>query len=451
VNLDKSISPQLIAVSLLTFILCATWNIPHTIGIRYTASLALIGFMLWTKPNLLSFIKAQPIFLILVAYFLIHIFLISDNLTLSLKSFNQEWLKFIIFTLLGTTIGFYFSDQYNKDFFLWIGGAFSIPLLIHLFLFLLKSINESTLPYGYSGLSVSHGDLGYTALQSSIFLSIYIFSKNQAFFKKLFSLALLCICFLSPYLAQSRGGLIFVTFSTLFIFSFFWINRFKFNNYKKILIALPLLILISFFSIKIVSFTLSDKWQDIGNRIEIGFIGDPISIICDGTAVIYADLEQRNIPITQQLDNIITEINLGTATRITVARAGFDLVREYPLGINGSKDAYQIAISKNCLLPTINMANTHNGWLDLTLALGIPGLIIFIGVYFAYLKMGIDAIKNSSEKATLAGVGLSVTVIVWLLRGILDATSRDQMLEMQAFCLALFAGIIFSSKLQINK
>jgi hypothetical protein len=172
--------------------------------------------------------------------------------------------------------------------------------------------------------------------------------------------------------------------------------------------------------------------------------------MCNGTEEIYTELNKKNITITPQIEDTIKDINLGTAARVTVARAGLELVFENPMGLYGSKDAYQLAISRKCE-PTIKMSNTHNGWLDLTLALGIPGLIIFIGVYFAYLKMGIDAIKNSSEKAMLAGVGLSATVIVWLLRGILDATSRDQMLEMQAFCLALFAGIIFSSKLQINK
>lgn len=117
-NSNKTISKQLISILVLMLILCAVWSIPHTIGIRYTVALVLIFFMLWVRSNLLPFLKVQPIFLILVFYFFIHIFLISDNLTLSLKSFNQEWLKFLIFTLLGASIGLYLSDYYNKDFFL---------------------------------------------------------------------------------------------------------------------------------------------------------------------------------------------------------------------------------------------------------------------------------------------------------------------------------------------
>lgn len=445
-NSNKTITSQLISILVLMLILCAVWSIPHTIGLRYTVALVLIFFMLWVRSNLLPFLKVQPIFLILVFYFFIHIFLISDNLTLSLKSFNQEWLKFLIFTLLGASIGLYLSDYYNKDFFLWLGSAFSVPLLIHLFLFLIKSIQENSLPYGYAGLSISHGDLGYTALQSSIFLSLYVFSKNTDLFKKLFGFALLFACFLSPYLAQSRGGLIFVIFSTLIVATFLCLNYQNHKNLIKIFTIIFLLVFISIFSIKIVSVVLQGKWQAIGERIEIGFIGNPISIMCKGTEEIHNELRNKGVKIAPHLEEIISDVNLGTTARVTTARAGLELLLEYPLGFYGSKDAYQVAISQKCN-PNINMSNTHNGWLDLGLALGIPGLIIFVGLYCAYLKIGIDAARNRNPKIMLGGVGLSAMVVIWFLRGFLDATSRDQMLEIQAFCMALLAGLIIRKKI----
>lgn len=445
-NSNKTTPRQLISILVLMLILCAVWSIPHTIGIRYTVALVLIFFMLWIKPNISPFLKVQPTFLILILYIFIHIFLISDNLALSIRSFNQEWLKFIIFTILGGTLGLYFSNQYNKDFFLWLGGAFSIPLLIHLFLFILRSTEENLLPYGYAGLSISHGDLGYTALQSSIFLSLYVFSKNSHLFKKLFGFALLFVCFLSPYLAQSRGGLIFVIFSTLTIASFFYLNYQNSNNLLKIFTIIFLLVFTSIFSIKITSVALQSKWQAIGDRIEIGLIGNPISIMCNGTGDIYEELKSKSVIITPHIEEIISDVNLGTAARVTVARAGLELLLDYPLGFYGSKDAYEIAISQKCT-PIINMSNTHNGWLDLALALGIPGLIIFIALYSTYLKIGINATRNRNQNTILEGAGLSAMVIIWLLRGLLDATSRDQMLEIQAFCMALFTGLIIRKKI----
>ncbi len=439
-------SPHL-GIIFFTLILCSVWNIPHTIGIRYLAAIILICLLIWRKPNLIDYLKTQTIFITLCIYLLIHIFFISDNLTLAIKSFNQEWLKFIIFTLLGASIGIYFFSNYEKDIFLWLGGAFSIPLIIHLALVILKTIQVGSVPFGYSGysaLSESHGDLGYTALQSSIFLLTFILLGTQSKLKKSWAFFLLFCCILSPYLAQSRGGLIFVTFSILLITAIFYSIKLQFDKFKNIFLATVIAILICIFSVKIASIALPSKWVNMGQKIELGLIGDPIEIICSGNQKIVDDLNHRKIPITNELKAIVDDINTGTAARLTVARAGIQLLMENPMGINGSKNAYQLAISQKCS-PTINMANTHNGWLDLALALGIPGLVIFLILFMKYSWTGIKALKQADTYIIMASLGLIATATIWMLRGILDATSRDQMLEMQAFCLALFSGFIFQS------
>jgi O-antigen ligase len=431
--------------------LCSVWSIPHTIGIRYLAAMILIGLMIWKKPNLIAYLKVQPIFIALCIYLLIHIFFISDNLTLAIRNFNQEWLKFLIFTLLGASIGIYLCSNHEKDSFLWLGCAFSIPLIIHLALFLLKTIREQSIPFGYAGLSESHGDLGYTALQSSIFLLTYILLGTQNHLKKLWGSFLLFCCILSPYLAQSRGGLIFVTFSILLITTIFYLTQSKFNKFRFLLATSIFTVIICIFSIKVASIALPGKWLNMSQSIEVGFIGDPIDVMCNGLQKTTKDYQSSNIPINSELKEIIKDLNNGgTTARVTVARAGFLLLLENLMGLNGSKDAYEKAISEKCA-PTIKMANTHNGWLDLALAIGLPGLFIFLMLYANYFLMGYKVIKSDDHYLKMAGFGALVTSAVWFFRGILDATSRDQMLEIQAFCLALFAGIIFSRRLKIKK
>lgn len=436
-------SPYL-GIIFFTLILCSVWNIPHTIGIRYLVAMILISLLIWKKPNLIDYLKTQTIFIILCIYLLIHIFFLSDNLTLAIKSFNQEWLKFIVFTLLGASIGTYFSSKYEKDIFLWLGGAFSVPLIIHLILIIFKTIEVGSIPFGYAGLSESHGDLGYTALQSSIFLLTFILLGTQSKLKKSWGFFLLFCCILSPYLAQSRGGLIFVTFSILLITAIFYSTKFQFDKFKNIFITTIIAILICIFSIKVASAALSSKWVNMGQRIELGLMGNPIEVICGGTQKIVDELILKEIPITNELKAIVDDVNGGTAARLTVARAGIQLLLENPMGINGSKNAYQSAISQKCS-PNINMANTHNGWLDLALALGIPGLMIFLMLFINYSLTGIKALKQNNTNMMMWGLGLIATATIWILRGILDATSRDQMLEMQAFCLALFSGLIFQN------
>lgn len=433
----------LLIILFLTSILITVWAIPHTIGLRYITSLVLIGLMILVKPNLAGFLKKQPILIILNLYLFIHIFFISDDFSLSIKSFNQEWLKFLIFNLLGASLGIYLSKSNPKDLFLWLGAAFSIPLLFHIFLFLLKSVRENSIPFGYSGLSISHGDLGYTALQASIFLSIYIFSEKVYSLKKFAGSTLLLFCFLSPYLAQSRGGLIFVFLSTLFVTTIFFLSQNKFFKPKTVIISLIITVLICILSVKVISMSLSEKWLNIDQKIEVGLIGNPILIMCNGTEDIYSDLHEKKVPITPQLVEIINDVNAGTASRVTVARAGLQLLFENPMGLYGSKNAYQLAISSKCE-PAIKMSNTHNGWLDLALAIGLPGLVIFLLLYFNYFWVGVKAFRNKDPHLMMFGIGILATSVIWVFRGFLDATSRDQMLEMQSFCLAFFAGAIFS-------
>ncbi len=436
---------QLIAIFFFSFILLATWNIPHTIAVRYISSIALFFFLALEKPKILFFLREQPILIFLIFYILLHTVVISDNKVLSMQGFIQEWVKFIYFSLLGTYLGFYLSKNYAKGIYLFLGIAFCAPLVIHLSLLIERSVAQGYLAYGYSGLSISHGDLGYAALQSSIFLTIYIFLSKTFSLKKVLGIVLLVFCFLSPYFSQSRGGLIFAFLSTLLVFVIYLINKWKASNFKKLLTAICLLALAIFIAFKFTSIILGEKWQDLNERINIGLLGNPIKIMCHGIDEVKTVYQEKYKEISPRVEKIISEIDSGTTSRVTVVRAGLELLIENPLGLYGSKEAYQIAISRKCT-PTITMSNTHNGWLDLALALGIPGLLVFLCLYSSYLTLGIRALTSDHEPTSTVGLALSISVIIWFFRGLLDATSRDQMLEIQGFVMALMASLIFFLK-----
>jgi O-antigen ligase len=116
-----------------------------------------------------------------------------------------------------------------------------------------------------------------------------------------------------------------------------------------------------------------------------------------------------------------------------VARSGFHLIPEHPMGINGSKQAYQIAISQFCgKAPVIAISHTHNGWIDTALAIGIPGVLLLLIVIINYGVQGFRLSKGS-EPFNAIGLALFASAFIWILRALLDSTLRDQMLEMQAF------------------
>jgi O-antigen ligase len=107
------------------------------------------------------------------------------------------------------------------------------------------------------------------------------------------------------------------------------------------------------------------------------------------------------------------------------------------MGINGSKQAYQTAITQFCQQPpAILISHTHNGWIDTALAIGIPGAIILLIVMLNYAAQGFRMFQEEGRANPFA-IALFVSAVVWVLRGILDSTLRDHTLEMQAFTFAL--------------
>jgi O-antigen ligase len=116
-----------------------------------------------------------------------------------------------------------------------------------------------------------------------------------------------------------------------------------------------------------------------------------------------------------------------------VARSGLQLMLEHPMGIDGSKKAYQIAINQFCgKVPVIVLSHTHNGWIDTALAIGIPGALLLLIVIINYGVQGFR-LSRRSQPFNAMGLALFASAFIWILRALLDSTLRDQMLEMQAF------------------
>jgi O-antigen ligase len=121
------------------------------------------------------------------------------------------------------------------------------------------------------------------------------------------------------------------------------------------------------------------------------------------------------------------------------------------MGIDQSKKAYQIAITEFCgTNPKIFISHTHDAWIDTSLAIGIPGALLLLLVLIRYAQIGYHHLKENLPSSPY-GLALFSSASVWILRGFLDSTMRDQMLEMQAFIFALLLGLIISKSTQDTK
>jgi hypothetical protein len=434
-----------IALFSLLLALIPLWNIPHTIAGRYICEGFLLILAMTSKLDWKTFLGANKMLLIFFAYLLIHLLFFSTNYQQAFSNFRAEWMHFILFSIIGAGAGLIIGGYKSARVLLFFGIAFSIPLYIHLILFAIKGAFIQSIPWGYTGINEIHGDLGYTALQAIIFLFIYFLYGAKTFWMRVASMLLIIACISSPLLAVSRGGILFTLISIIFIsILYFATVPNKNSSLKNKILGLLMVPLLIFGAYQTSQLSNSSKWNDIYSKISMGFQGDPRLIYCQGILSLQNTLQSQGIVITPSIQKILDSVVDGDGARILVARMGASLTVDFPMGINQSKQAYQQALEATCSgAPAIFISHVHNAWIDTALAIGVPGSALLILTLLAYARQGWRALRRVDiPQVTPFGMALFASTSLWILRGLLDSTQRDQMLEMQAFVFSLLLGII---------
>ena len=420
------------------FLLIQLWTIPHTIAARYVCEGMLFILIFSSRLEWNLILGKSKLLVIFFAYLLIQLFFFSTDLKTGFKGFKSEWMHFIIFSIIGAGAGLYIARQNISNLLLYFGIAFLVVPLIHLILSLFKFVEAGTIPWGYWGINDHHADLGYKTLIASIFLSTFLFFEAKKRLLTWLSVLLLIACIVSPLIAQSRAGVIFVLLSLLFVFlTFIFITQLRRSFSLRDFFILMMCLIFVGLIVKIGVAADPNRWGGMVSRALLGFHGDPNLVYCNGIENLRSALLAKGIAITPQIEDGINSVKDGDGARIIAARSGLVMALENPMGINGSKQAYQIAITKFCQNPpAIFISHTHNGWLDTALAIGIPGALLLLLVMWNYATKGFGMIKAGGKINSFA-IALFISAAVWILRGVLDSTLRDHMLEMQAFTFAL--------------
>jgi O-antigen ligase len=435
------------------FSLIPLWNIPHTIAARYVCEAVLLILVFCYPLNWGPILDRSKLIFVFVIYLLIQIFFFSSDLKVALLNFKSEWMHFILFLLAGAGSGLLIAIKQMPNILLYLGFAFSVPILIHLTLFAIKGFSVRYIPWGYWGLSDIHGDLAYSSLQATIFLSVFLLCQAKQFSNKVLSVLLLFACVISIVLAQSRGGLLFIALSgllTWITFIFFTRSSNSFNL-KNVALAFLLLLALGLIT-ALASHHNPQKWLESPIRALSALKSDPFLGLCSAqnTAPLNDKSEIQTTLNPEQIE-ARARIMHGDSARVILAKAGFELSAAYPFGFNGSKEAYQQAIIKHCgRAPFVEYSHTHNAWIDTSLAIGIPGAILLLLVMLNNGWQGFRMTKQGNKINPFA-LALFVSAGIWILRGMLDSTLRDQMLEMQAFILAFLLAAAISYQPKISE
>jgi hypothetical protein len=174
------------------------------------------------------------------------------------------------------------------------------------------------------------------------------------------------------------------------------------------------------------------------DKVKAGFsIADPISTLCNGLSPA-EELAIRNRLVAKPpsyVQEVIEGVKGQDGGRVILMRAGIQLVLDNPIGLDGSRQSYERLISVKCNgTPLLHFANAHNSWIDLALALGWAGAILFLIMFLYFFRYSLMTACEMEFVPILAVLG--VLAAFWIIRGFFDTIYREHYLQMQALVIS---------------
>jgi len=303
---------------------------------------------------------------------------------------------------------------------------------------------------GFNGIEVMHGNLGYAStLAIIIFTTTWYsaFKKNKLNLSAISAVAIIC-CFVSLFIIRSRGAILF---GFLFLIITLMLNLYKNKSgqvakpngvtmkaFHRKLRVLVLLGIATLLAIGYKSVESDYRWHSMVDKIIAAVqIEDPLETLCNGLSVTDEIRIRNSIKGESQeyIDDVIFGLKRQDGGRILLMRVGIDFVLENPFGLDGSRQSYKQLIMDKCgHIPLLTFAHTHQSWMDLSLALGWAGAILFALIFLNFLAFGVQELGDSENIDLL--IVLIAMSLFWLVRGLFDSLYREHYLEMQAIILS---------------
>jgi O-antigen ligase len=258
-------------------------------------------------------------------------------------------------------------------------------------------------------------------------------------------LSVILLCLFSNILANGRAGFAFtiITVLMLAIFAIFFTKKsFDISIRKKMGLALAV-ILLGMVAIFIASKYDDGRWKNTISNLTFGFqVKEPLKAVCDGPQSLKNQFHESP-ELNGEVDTQINKFFIGDSSRILVALASLEVLKKYPLGIDGSKNSYSIAVDLACGHPRyFKVPHAHNGWLNMSFAIGIPGAVIYLLLLASYAKYAVSFRKEGNKNIYPEAVMLSSFAMIWILRAFFDDVHKDHMLQMQGFIMMLLFGYL---------
>jgi hypothetical protein len=425
--------------------LCAVFSLPGMIAIRYSLGVLLLSVVIFMRPEWRPLITANKIFLLFIAYLFVHFYFLGEHVPKDAYLINSQWLNFILFSFLGFGVGAACYKYKFNNLYLILGLAFATPIFIHTIQIFYQWYQSGLMPFGYWGIFPHHEMLGYAAVLTILFVGTDFLFYSATWPRKFLTTVVILLCLFSNIVANGRAGFAFSVISVLMLvfFAYYFTKKYSNISVRKQFSLAVAVILLGLFAVWTASKYDSGRWKNTISNLTFGLeIKEPLKAVCDGPQVLKNQLHDSS-ESNSEIDVQINKVFIGDASRTLVALASLEVLKKYPLGIDGSKNSYSIAVDLACGHPRyFKLEHAHNGWLNMSFAIGIPGAIIYFLLLLSYTKYAVSFKKEGSRDIYPEAVMLSSFAMIWILRAFFDDVHKDHMLQMQGFIMMLLFGYL---------
>jgi hypothetical protein len=422
----------LACLAIIALLLLSIWPVPHTIGVRNI--LLGIGFLMalfviWNKRRLFTLKKLLPtVFIfILFAWLLFHYFFLSMDPPAQLKELQSTWLRAFLAGVIAFSLAILLPRHPKWRICIYLGVL--VPVILYLYsYFQVVFFSKQMLHLGFTGLVDHKIVLGYVGiLFIAISLGIFSFWSNGN--QRSTVIQVLGGLMLVIGIAASLTSFVFVNtrngIGAFVILTSLWamVYLFKFIQSKKYLLLAIFLVVFTLLGGGAIQkhLSLNNQWNTLLADIKVGYQIDKY------------DHWQSNTKGYPQ-NELGTMVNISTYERTAWATAGLRYLSQNPMGAGLLADSFRKMAAKNGI-ESHSLRFTHSGWIDLTLAIGVPGmLLIFLSIISSFYW----AMKRQSELASVTVWLLVAMTIFWL---IAELATNKHFVEMLIFMLVFLGAV----------
>lgn len=419
-NLPSQIS--LLAAAGLYFV----WPLPHTMALRYLLLLivAITGIILCARDTDYKKIIKQPWllgFAALLGWVVIHAAFLSSNGIEAWHELSGEWFKAYLAVLGGIGVALASRSLKDSTFKLCFAIVLAAQPILFLILSATKSIQQGQLAFDYWGLVDHKMSLAFFSHLMVAFACAKLLdtAKSTLNAGALNWLFLIALGFYIAIMTSTRNSLIIL--SILCVMTSALLAHRASRNIPKIARAGLLTVIMAVMLSGIVfSFKTNTNWHS--------FVSDAKIAVQIDTYPNWINREKYGLPKNEQG----VGVSDSNYARIAFIVAGIETTLQHPLGYGVTRHAFERLVRIEH--PDANIANSHNGYIDLVASVGFPALILLVtGVALALKQIR----ASGSDWAKPATWMLAVIMLHWML----DPISREHYLEAFLFLIGLFSTL----------